>query len=222
MSTHGSSAGSAARGVSERGHRSGSSAAPATRQPPARATAATKPTAPSTALKAALDTDERAIRREPLEHAIVRDAQGGLIARERGTNDAVYFEQKDLARMRGATFTHNHPGRNSLSPDDIRFACRWGLAEMRCVTSTQRYSVKPPTGQTFTWKLWQTTLKKAYDRIEGEVDVDFAHAVRRGLMTEKGADGAFRDEIMRRLAAETGVRYTRTPFAKHYERKRGG
>lgn len=85
------------------------------------------------------ETDLYSRGREDREKAYVVDESGETIIEKIGTgwDDAagaqVLWTNEEMAAMAGATLTHSHPSGRAFSPDDIAFACRNHLAEIRAV-----------------------------------------------------------------------------------------
>ena len=55
-------------------------------------------------------------------------------AQSTGLPNRVSFSEAEWVGMAGSTFTHNHPGNASFSPDDYGQALFAGLHELRAVT----------------------------------------------------------------------------------------
>lgn len=62
-----------------------------------------------------------------VEHALLLDSAGTVIARRTGDADSVYFEIADLDRARGGYVTHTHPRALPPSGADVLLAAEHGL-----------------------------------------------------------------------------------------------
>ncbi|MFL5383573.1 MAG: hypothetical protein ACJ8GN_13730 [Longimicrobiaceae bacterium] len=69
------------------------------------------------------------------------------------------FDDAALALLPGAVLTHNHPGGRSFSEEDVTFAMRTGLAEMRVVTAKSRFILRPPEER------WSWVLLKSFPAV---------------------------------------------------------
>jgi hypothetical protein len=103
----------------------------------------------SAARRAAVEI-ENEIRKDLLETGVFIGKNGVALLRRTGLADSVGFTVKELFRMSGATFTHNHPGGGSLSyqgmDSDLGRAFVWGLGEVRAVSGQFRYIAYPLKG----------------------------------------------------------------------------
>jgi len=96
-------------------------------------------------LQSTLDRVEREIRDLAVEYAFALSVDGELLFHTTDEEDSqVGFTEAELAQLSGAVLTHNHPGGRSFSPEDVTFAMRVGLAEMRVVTAESRFILRPP------------------------------------------------------------------------------
>ena len=77
---------------------------------------------------------EDAIRNDSLETGVFIGADGKELLRRTGLPHRVSFSEAEWVGMAGSTFTHNHPGNASFSPDDYEQALFAGLHELRAVT----------------------------------------------------------------------------------------
>lgn len=118
----------------------------------------------------------------------------------------VTFTPAQLASLNGAILTHNHPGGRSLSRADVLLACRWGLAEIRAVTSRYTYSVKPPAGG---WPPMDEAALQALIDWEGDLlNRRLNREIERGVLTNAQAELAFHHRLWERLAAREILRYS--------------
>lgn len=104
----------------------------------------------STAARRVAVEIENEIRKDLLETGAFIGKDGAVLLRRTGLADSVGFTAKELFRMAGATFTHNHPGGGSLSyqgmDSDLGRAFVWGIGEIRAVSGQFRYIAQPLKG----------------------------------------------------------------------------
>jgi hypothetical protein len=73
------------------------------------------------------------------EKAYAVDASGEVLIEKIGTGwddpkgAGIFWTDEEQATMRGSTLTHSHPSGRAFSPEDIIFACKNHLAEIRAV-----------------------------------------------------------------------------------------
>lgn len=171
-------------------------------------------------LRAEVDATEAQIRTMRVERAVFFDARGNRLADVTGDKNSYRLSEKEFDALRGAgaTMTHNHPGGwdhapnnprhqgSSFSLADIRQAAALNLAEVRAVTPTRRFWMKPPMGG---WKEdhWQTTIPKAYKRHDSAVLADLVQQVRVGRLTADEANARHYHEVWTRVARDIGASY---------------
>lgn len=122
-----------------------------------------------------LDRVEREIREFAVEHAFAFSVEGELLFHTTSDEDSqVGFNDAELALLAGAVLTHNHPGGRSFSEQDVTFAMRVGLAEMRVVTARSRFVLRPPRDG------WSWLLLKSFPAV---VELE-RHLLQRQLFSE--------------------------------------
>jgi hypothetical protein len=170
----------------------------------------------------AVRAQEDAIRHDAVESAYAFDQQGHLILAKTGTQDEVAFSADEIALLKDAVVTHNHPPELALPPDDtvaqghsfslddLQLATGAQAAEIRVVTSTWRYSIKRPAAGWDT-QYFRTFIEPAFNRHDVDVERDFLQALQHGRMTFAEAAEQYFHEVWRRVAAELGLQYRREP-----------
>ena len=161
---------------------------------------------------------EAAIRPQKFESAAVFDQAGRRTLFKDGTTSAVHFTDAEMALMKNAVLTHNHPGGwnypaddvrrmgNSLGRADVSLAVEADLAAIRAVSPTADYTLARPEGG------WGMTGKQAQAQMQGafdEVRVEFNEAIRNGEITYKQAEAYNNHEALSRVAERNGWRYER-------------
>ena len=164
---------------------------------------------------------EEEIRGNRFESAFAVDEEGQVILDRIGEAFRVDFSPEEVNRFsagQGVIFTHNHPrgwgypaesplrSGSSFTDADVRLACQARLAEMRAVTPTRRFLLRPAPGG---WSLdyWEAVLKPIYGRHEQEVRRQFRLFVRHGRMGWEVAGQREAHEIWTRVATEAGLTY---------------
>ncbi|HEX8903637.1 MAG TPA: hypothetical protein VF771_02205 [Longimicrobiaceae bacterium] len=156
-------------------------------------------------LNLTLERIERQIRKLPVEHAYALDATYSILWHT--TDDQanqVVFSPTQLESLDCTILTHNHPGGRSLSRPDVMLARRWNLAEIRAVTATHRYSVKPPLAG---WNMsdeFQEVLNRERDLLNRQIDKE----IESGLLTGWMAERTFHHRLWERMASRGMIRYT--------------
>lgn len=157
-----------------------------------------------------------------IEHAYCFDSKGNQVLEKAGTEANVFFTYQEKRKLFGAIVTHSHPvASGSFSEDDVKFAFECGLTELRAVTDTYLFVLRPPKGmktfpqdQILATKLCQKAQKESYDGmakkiVTGQVNISD--------MNEVGWDDTWRI-----LAKNTGLRYEKLRWADAKPRKEGG
>lgn len=93
----------------------------------------------STPARATAVRIEDEIRRDSTETGVFIGADGVVLLRRQGAADRVAYLEVELLRMRGTTFTHNHPGEASFSMADYDAAIFGGIRELRAVSPSFRH-----------------------------------------------------------------------------------
>jgi hypothetical protein len=108
--------------------------------------------------------------------------------------------------LAGAVLTHNHPGGRSFSEEDVSFAMRVGLAEMRVVTAESRFILQPPE-ETWSWlllKSFPAMLKVERHLLDRKLFGEIASGVR----SRRGADLAFHHLLWERVSRRGLIGYS--------------
>ena len=91
-------------------------------------------------LQRTLASFESSVRGLSYENSAIIDANGNIIEMSKGEEGRVGY---DALLAIGKTVTHNHPSGGSLSKKDIMGAIQSNLTEVRAVTSSYTFSMKP-------------------------------------------------------------------------------
>ncbi|PDW02286.1 phage minor head protein [Candidatus Viridilinea mediisalina] len=179
------------------------------------------PIAPTNRALAAARTEEDRIRAQRFESAFAVDRMGRVLLQKDGGKREVSFTRQEMGTLRGGigvVFTHNHPdgwrfqpndprfAGNSFSKADLQFACTTQLSELRVVTPTRRYYLRPPA-KGWSEATWNTEMKAFYEKAYKAVQADLIRKVKDGIMTLAEKDAATDHEILLRVASKFGMSY---------------
>jgi hypothetical protein len=173
-------------------------------------------------IEAALRTEELAIHPNNFETliAVREDANGNVVVtmRKGGGSDYVDVDPAvDGPLLKGSTCTHNHPTGwtfpatdprregNSFSPDDMRVAVGYDVAEIRAVSTTWRYRMLRPAGG------WPTRAQLDYAVQEADAYVrNYTWAeIKAGTLTIPQAEARHWHAVWTRAAGKLGLTYIR-------------
>lgn len=158
----------------------------------------------STPARAAAVQIEDLVRGEKNEFGAFIGQDGAVLLRRAGQPDKVSYFEDELLQMRGATFTHNHPGGLSFSVADVRIASFAGLSELRAVAPHYRHMMAPK-GR---WPA-EADIKQAYAHELAAAQRDVDTMVKSGEMSVKYATAEIHHLAWVRAAAKLGLKYTR-------------
>lgn len=138
----------------------------------------------STPARAVAVKIEDAIRGESNEFGAFISRDGQVLLRRAGQPDSITYLADELLQMRGATFTHNHPGGLSFSVADVQNAAFAKLAELRAVAPHYRHIMSAKgkwPGEEGIEAVYATELAAAQREVatmvnKGELSVRFATA----------------------------------------------
>jgi len=165
----------------------------------------------SSILQSSLDRIEREIRDFAVEHAFAFSLDGELLFHTTEEADSqVGFNDAELALLAGTVLTHNHPGGRSFSEEDVTFAMRVGLAEMRVVTAESRFILRPAE-ETWSWLL----LKSFPAVVELErhlLQRQLFSEIASGAMSRRQFEIAYHHLLWERLSRRRLIDYSVEPW----------
>lgn len=159
-------------------------------------------------LRRAVTAIEKEIADNDFETAAVFANDGTLLLRKTGERAAVRFTQPEALRMiDAAVFTHNHPRNTSFSLADVDLAWRLRIGEIRVVTQSFLYRLRPPVGgwRKIEWQVIEDTVNTVHDYVRQ----NFQAALRARKLTEDEADLRGWHTIWLRVARLLSLTYTR-------------
>lgn len=160
----------------------------------------------STQARASAVQFENQIRREAIEHGAFYAADGSEILARVGLQANIGFSTAELQMVKGALFTHNHPGGFSFSLADVLNACEWQLIELRVVCEEWRHIMNFRNG----WPS-RPAVQSEYTRIEPLVLAEVASDVRSGHLDPRYACWEIQHRRIHQLASHFHLPYEREP-----------
>lgn len=144
-------------------------------------------------------------KRVHTEKLLVFNPEGKLVLEREGDQSSVEIFPEDRPLLENAVITHNHPSGRAFSPEDLRTAVNFNIAELRAVGVAQPYTYvlrRPRDG-------WPKDLADHYVKVIEEVEDDFSIMVERGELTADKAKQTLAHESMVQLAKELTLDYER-------------
>jgi hypothetical protein len=190
---------------------------------------------PQEAVARTLTQLERSIWKNEGETGFIVDPNSGSeVGRlNSGHQYAIALTDDDLRAMKGMIFTHNHPrgweepegsikrNGNSFSGADLYTSILADVAEMRAVTPTRIFSMRPgPDG----WNPFRVSMpkigetgvkdevKETLDRLDGVVRGEQMQLIREGKLTPQEAEHNHAHLVATRLAERWGLDYRELPL----------
>lgn len=143
------------------------------------------------------------------ETGVVIDKKGNILVDKRGKKHSVSFTKEEIASMKDAVFTHNHPGGwayqenrigrvgTSFSSDDIAFAIYADVAEIRAVTPHYTFSLKrPKDGWGVNWK----AAKQYYNKNNRLLKEEFRKLIEKNYISMENANAIHYHYLLKKIA----------------------
>jgi hypothetical protein len=161
----------------------------------------------ATATTGALDVvreEEKGIVNSKFEHALIVDATTGEVVTRKTSSASNYvlFTISDIIRMQdiggGVLFSHNHPSGNSFSPDDLLFAIKVNMKEMRAVTKDFVYRMRPgPAG----WPS-RKNLNSVYEQLNTTQTAEWGKRIQEKTLSIAEANKTHFHELWKKMVAD--------------------
>jgi lambda family phage portal protein len=151
---------------------------------------------------------EEKVKSDTNESALVVGSNGEVLLEKQGNSMSVGFSQAEIDAIQqdgNAILTHNHPEDTSFSREDLIFAARNNLAEMRVVTEESIYVLQRPA------KGW-ADLKEMDVLIAQNQAAHFENTkqmYKAGKLTAEEAGKTFIHEVAKDTAVWIGAKYER-------------
>ena len=121
----------------------------------------------------AIKTAEKKIYKDKVETAILLDSKGNTIFTESsGATNYVQFWPEQLAKMKGATLTHNHPSNSTFSGTDISLLTYRELKSIRATGEKRTYQLTKINGN-FPRNEFAKAFTEAYNRNKKITDREY-------------------------------------------------
>jgi hypothetical protein len=137
------------------------------------------------------------------EIGVFIDTAGLELVRFQGGINKVGVALAWLEKMRGNTFTHNHPGGMPLSLDDLELTAKFRLGEIRAVTRHFRFAA---TGLD---KVWHGALAAAYHDAVSPAAQKVMAMVRSDQVHRANFQSELQHQILRAVAGQLNFDYWR-------------
>lgn len=133
---------------------------------------------------------EDTIRQQDYETAGAFNEEGTLLFTKDGGDDIVKFTKEEGESFEGLRFTHNHPKGSGFSPQDVKFACKAKMKELRVVSKVDgvRYALSMRDGSNFTHDMWEKQIWLAHNYYANEIRTEFGTKIADGRMTIEQAN----------------------------------
>lgn len=121
----------------------------------------------------AIKTAEKKIYKDKVETAVLLDGKGNTIFMESsGATNYVQFTPEQLAKMKGANLTHNHPSNSTFSGTDISLLTYRELKSIRATGENRTYQLTKISGN-FPRNEFAKDFTEAYNRNKQTTDKEY-------------------------------------------------
>lgn len=196
------------------------------RQAAAKAAGLTNRKALSGALKKVEEKINAQVRGgDPNERSYAFDGEGNQVFYRVGVGSSVTFSEDEMTGFKDMHMTHSHPrGQeledgnpmkkgNSFSPEDIAFAAKADLAEMRAVSGGYVHVMRRPSGG---WPDPESIFYRSEFRSDS-VRTRFSTAIFAGQMKVWEANAAHWHTVWEEICPEEGMEYERIPYEEYVQ-----
>jgi hypothetical protein len=145
-----------------------------------------KESSPEAKIRAYEDT----IKEQDYETGTGLNDKGDVVFTKDGEEAIVKFTKEEGESFEGLRFTHNHPKGSGFSPQDVKFACKAKMKEMRVISKRDgvRYALSMKDGSNFTHELWENEIHTLWTHYDTEIHVEFGNKINDGTMTIEQAN----------------------------------
>ena len=150
--------------------------------------------------------DERAIAGRKNETAILYNSQGQTLLVKNGGEHNVSFSPSEMAMMKGAVLTHNHPYSTTLSWADIAMLGSANLSEIRAAGEDGTFYMRRPA-------VWPKEInsvqkiKQAYFELESQVEPLIKKRLDAGEIDAVQYNQIYQMHLLDLFAAKYGLDY---------------
>ena len=146
---------------------------------------------------------EQTIKDQDYESCGGFDSVGNVIVQKDGSKDLIQLTEEEGKKLKGATFTHNHPRGTSFSDSDIHTACGLEMKEIRVICRDGGvYLLKMKDGSNLNSDLWNNKIELNYF-VYGEIVYnEFERAIKEGEMTIADANSQHYHRVWEMIMSE--------------------
>lgn len=155
--------------------------------------------------------DEKALSVREKETAVVYSPDGKFLFQKRGSSEEVSFSVGEFFKLKGAVITHNHPSGGSFSGRDILLLKKSKAAELRVITKSGVYYMRPPQQ----WSKEIDTLEKinsVRDELKKEVAKKYQKLYLNGEINKAQRYQMASNEVNKIFAERYGIEYGKETF----------
>ncbi|PWL41397.1 MAG: hypothetical protein DBY45_10310 [Clostridiales bacterium] len=146
---------------------------------------------------------ERDIVNKKVEHGIAFDSYGKILFKKTGDAGRIALTDYEKGMLKGAIFSHNHPGNGPLSPSDLFNLWNFHMKEVRAVTKHGIFSVQQPEQ----WKvipISRQAMNQEYQSMIPKFYGPISRRIAKGAFDPEQADYLLQRLIIRRMSKRYG------------------
>lgn len=148
--------------------------------------------------------ETRLVELKDHEEAVVVDADGKVILEKVGEADFIDMAEEDIAALKGATITHNHPNGQGFSQADVLALFDWEAAEMRVVgqMGDVRYLYRLRPDERIRKQVWAYPydLRTQMNRARYQARMKLRDRITDGSMTAEEAQNQHAHEMLLKVS----------------------
>lgn len=146
---------------------------------------------------------ERDILNKKVEHGLAFDSDGKILFKKTGDVSRITLTDYEKGMLKGAIFSHNHPGNGPLSPSDLFNLWNFHMKEVRAVTKHGIFSVKQPE-QWNVIPISRQAMNQEYKSMIPKFYGPISRRVAKGALDLEQADYLLQRLIIRRMSRRYG------------------
>lgn len=139
------------------------------------------------------------------ETAVAFNEKGEMLLNKQGEKSSVFFHATEIAKVKNAVFTHNHPSGRGLSIEDLNFAEQADLREMRAVGDNEHgkftFIIKRPKDG------WPNDMMFKTSEWNKKLRARLVPLVEAGRISDRQAGNAHHFALMALVAKDIGAEH---------------